>query len=319
MRHLKKIIILLAIISIAALTITAVAQTISGESELSMGIILTLVGIVALWFVITSFSKRRITFTRVYLAVLLSGLFILITSAYLDINSPSDIKNSFISALGVEKGQFRSKIDLVVQRTELKLIELAEVEGEGIEYNVEEPADNNQTSTDVSKKPGQTTDTKKYVRIDGALLAGADGHLITLSNNLDAVNPSWAELKSFLLNDDTDRLRYDFATFVCADFAERVHNKAEKAGIRAALVSIQLGPCSYYPIGGGHALNAFETTDRGLVFIDCTSSNQGVNADKIVVVEVGKDYIPRSIFPEPGWDDVWVSMGKVVEIETVQW
>jgi hypothetical protein len=89
--------------------------------------------------------------------------------------------------------------------------------------------------------------------------------------------------------------------------------------LRAAFVTIKLGPCSYYPMTGGHALNAFETTDRGFVFIDCTSSNHGVNSDKIVDVEVGKEYVPRSIFPEPGWSDAWDSMGKVEKIETIQW
>lgn len=106
---------------------------------------------------------------------------------------------------------------------------------------------------------------------------------------------------------------------MCADFAEELHNNAESTGIRAAFVAVELGPCSYFPSIGGHALNAFETTDRGLVFIDCTSSNQGVNADKIVNVEVGKDYIPISIFPEPGWDDVWFNMGEVLEIEVIEW
>jgi len=42
-------------------------------------------------------------------------------------------------------------------------------------------------------------------------------------------------------------------SFVCADFAETLHNNAEKVGIRVA----------YVTVNGIHALNAFDTTDRG--------------------------------------------------------
>ena len=152
-----------------------------------------------LWWVITSFSKRRITFTRVYLAVLLSGLFILITSAYLDVNSPSDIKNSFIRALDTEKGQFRSKIDLVVQRTELKFIEVSEAIKEEQEEKVEAGIDDlPPTSDEVDKKPTQKEETTKPVRIGGAILIGGDGHIITLENNPNATNPSWGGAKKLL-------------------------------------------------------------------------------------------------------------------------
>jgi hypothetical protein len=60
---------------------------------------------------------------------------------------------------------------------------------------------------------------------------------------------------------------YNDNSFVCADFAEMLHNNAEKAGWRAAWVGIDLAGSE-----GGHALNAFQTTDEGLVYADCTSS-----------------------------------------------
>jgi len=46
---------------------------------------------------------------------------------------------------------------------------------------------------------------------------------------------------------------------------------------------------------------------------------KSVNADEIVYVQVGEIYITRSLFPEPGWSDIWNSMGKVERIETIQW
>jgi hypothetical protein len=108
-------------------------------------------------------------------------------------------------------------------------------------------------------------------------------------------------------------------------FAEMVYNNAEKAGWKAAYVTVRLsGYPDYYNLGissnAGHALNAFQTTDRGLIYIDCTAPVvPDGSADKTVDVQVGKDYIPVSIFPEPGWSSTWDSMGRVTAIEVVQW
>ena len=68
-----------------------------------------------------------------------------------------------------------------------------------------------------------------------------------------------------------------------------------------------------------HALNAFKTTDRGLVFIDRTGLRRGQagpsNRDKYVVVAIGDQYIPRSMFPESGWNIAWESLGKILDIQ----
>ncbi|TQD29549.1 hypothetical protein FKV42_00040 [Methanolobus vulcani] len=93
------------------------------------------------------------------------------------------------------------------------------------------------------------------------------GEPVVLVDNQLAKNCSWYDLLVFLDNDDTDQLMYVDGTFVCTDFAERLHNNAEQAGIRAAYVTID-----YSDLEEGHALNAFETTDMGLVFVDCTGS-----------------------------------------------
>jgi len=223
------------------------------------------------------------------------------SSVYLDVRSIQDVQDSVKKALATETEEFRSSVDLLVQRAELKVVEVSETAEETIEEEIEEIT------------------TTKNVYINGGVLVGADGHRITLRNNPDALNPSWEQLKAFLLNDRTDEVRYDYNSFVCADFAEMLHNNAEEAGIRAAYISIKLGPCFEFPRIGGHALNAFETTDKGLVFIDCTgpSKKEGINRDKIVDVEVGNDYIPESVFPQPGW--FWVNIGEILEIETIQW
>ena len=74
---------------------------------------------------------------------------------------------------------------------------------------------------------------------------------------------------------------------MCSDFAEDVHNNAKAAGIKAAWVSI-----AFEGNDEGHACNAFETTDRGLVYIDCTGDNRG-----FVYAPALEDYVKQHIIP----------------------
>jgi hypothetical protein len=131
-------------------------------------------------------------------------------------------------------------------------------------------------------------------------------------NYQTASNPTWAQLVGFLLNDKTDQKAYVPGVYMCGDFARDVHNNAERAGIRAAYVAIEFS-------SGYHALNAFKTTDRGLVFIDCTglqaSQSGPSNCDTIVNVRLGRSYVPKSLFPESGWTVTWGSMGTILDVE----
>ncbi len=135
------------------------------------------------------------------------------------------------------------------------------------------------------------------------------GHGYTITD------PTWAQVQSFILSDTTDRKPYITDVYMCGDFAREVHNNAERAGIRAAYVAVNFKDSN-------HALNAFKTTDRGLVFIDCTgiqaTLNGPSNRDKTVNLKLGKDYIATSLFPEPGWSLSWSDMGRVLDVE-VYW
>lgn len=165
------------------------------------------------------------------------------------------------------------------------------------------------------------------------------GEFIVLINNKNAENPSYAELLTFLKSDKTDEFTYQYSFSigefyygeaedkidleyilkiingmeqpanpkVCADFAERLHNNAEKAGIR----------CGYVIIDSlNHALNVFETTDKGFVYIDDTGTHLfgPSNCDKVVHVKEGIEYIPISLFHEYGWSDTWESLGIIGDI-----
>jgi hypothetical protein len=127
-------------------------------------------------------------------------------------------------------------------------------------------------------------------------------------------NPSWQELVFFLQDDKTDLNTYNDPIFVCQDFAEMVQDNAHKAGWRCAVVTIR---------SINHACNAFETTDRGFIFIDCTGlspyeTKRPFNCDKVVEVIKGQHFVPVSLFPEPGWKSTWEDMG-IVDDYTLSW
>ncbi len=174
--------------------------------------------------------------------------------------------------------------------------------------------------------PGRTSgalpalrENESYVYFGKAVMVGADNDYIVLHNNPVAHNPTWAGLKAFLQADRTDRESYVAGKFTCGDFAEMLHNNAEAAGIRAAVVAVELKPAGLAEGVINHSSNAFETTDRGIVFIDVTSSSQGFYADKIVNVIVGNEYQPMAIFNLPGQAQIWSSMGRIEAIDVFQW
>ena len=138
---------------------------------------------------------------------------------------------------------------------------------------------------------------------------GADYEPIVLCDNPEATDVTWPELKDFLREDKTDEMLYIEDVFMCADFAEMLHNNAEAAGIRAAWVGIDL-----YGSDEGHALNAFNTTDRGLVYIDVTNADVApCSSDSIATVLEGKQLASELIFPPCAGQDL-EPMGKVKEI-----
>lgn len=187
------------------------------------------------------------------------------------------------------------------------------------------------SSPTVAEKPTVTsivtTTTTRVTLNDRSYIAHHDGSPVLLTNYSNAKNPSWSQLLTFLKSDTTDKQKYVYPSFVCSNFAEILHNNAERAGWRCAFVSINLTGYPDFaklgiPSNSGHALNAFETTDKGLVYIDCTgtiSNQHPPDMDATVDVKVSKPYIPVLIFPSPGWQTSCSSMGSVTEIEKIQW
>ena len=148
-----------------------------------------------------------------------------------------------------------------------------------------------------------------------------------LVNNSKATDVTFAQLQDFLLKDKTDQNYYvegDYTayTYMCGDFAKDLHNNAEKAGIRSAWVGIKLAPSLTNPLGLGHAVAAFKTTDRGLIFIDDTGYPIGVSkppsCDDLATIKKGQDLVDRNLTHQAGWQDYYYDMGKILDVE-VDW
>ena len=125
-------------------------------------------------------------------------------------------------------------------------------------------------------------------------------------NNKDTSDPTWQQLMSFLTTDKTDGNDYSLFSFPCGAFAEEVHNNAEALGIRAAWVAVDFQDASER-----HALNAFHTIDRGIVFVDCTSSYRSDIVYPMIsdpATGESKEYKPERL---PTYDKIaYVVIGK---------
>jgi hypothetical protein len=134
---------------------------------------------------------------------------------------------------------------------------------------------------------------------------GADGRKIVLTNNNSAVNPTYAQLIAFLKKDKTDQLKYT-SKYKCGDFAETLHNNAEKAGYKAGWICMK---------SINHAANMFQTKDKGTVYIDCTGvpSSGGKCYDTKVAVKIGSAYKRVPLFCSNVY---FGSMGTVKDLKT---
>jgi hypothetical protein len=170
----------------------------------------------------------------------------------------------------------------------------------------------------------------KHVTFGGGIVHGGGGEggdPIVLYDKEYADNPTMDKLRKFLKSDKTDRIEYKMGEFVCADFAELLHNQSEEKGIKCAYVTIDLGPTSERPQSEGHALVAFNPTDHdGLVFVDCTGVKAEASSsidhwDRISYsLKKGETYRPKLLFPQNKYfSENFKGMGEVLYAPTIQW
>lgn len=157
-----------------------------------------------------------------------------------------------------------------------------------------------------------TDDPDHYLRADeyhlyhdGAQLINGRGSELVIRNNPNATDPSYEELLEFVLTDETNRCKYSDPFFMCGDFSQVVHTNAENGGIRCGMVLIE-----YENDDELHMLNVFNTTDKGIIYIDC------IEYDARVVLEIGN--VPEYYYL---YNDDWLVSSWDIKVSgvTIYW
>lgn len=86
---------------------------------------------------------------------------------------------------------------------------------------------------------------------------------VSVNQTVVLKNPTFQELKNFVLNDPTHNHPFVTDEYECRNFATDMINNAFHKGLLAGFVLI-----CYSPPYGQHAVVAFNTTDRGLIYIE---------------------------------------------------
>ncbi len=96
-------------------------------------------------------------------------------------------------------------------------------------------------------------------------------------------DPTYEEMKDFLKTDLTNRRDYISDTYMCGQFSRDTINHAKAHGIKAGYVYLT------YLIPPNHAIICFNTTDKGLVFVE-------PQFDKKVKVKIGESFWGQNSF-----------------------
>jgi hypothetical protein len=106
--------------------------------------------------------------------------------------------------------------------------------------------------------------------------AGAEEVAVSGNRTVTVKNPTFQEVKDFILKDPTSRKKFVLNQYECRHFATEVDNNAEAAGLRAGFALLCFKQ-------GQHAVVAFDTTDKGLIYIE-------PQTDAAIDAEIGGKY-----------------------------
>ena len=178
-----------------------------------------------------------------------------------------------------------------LESTSIKLgtteVELESTKGELHSVETELASTLDSLST-IQTELGVTRDTLTDLEISYEGLMTGHGYTIK--------DPTYSEMMSFLRADDTDEAEYIEDEYECTEFTTDLCNGAEEEGIRCAYVTLK------FPAGIGHTIVAFDTIDKGLIYIE-------PQYDDLVRVEIGKHFhkcvVPKAsyLYEKPDYDD----------------
>ena len=104
----------------------------------------------------------------------------------------------------------------------------------------------------------------------------------TFARGTSLRNPTFFEAQQFVASDNTASHPYIVGSYTCGNFAADFRSNALRAGYECGIAFL------YFPDDTSHALNCFNTTDKGLIFVEPQSN-------KFVSVTVGVSYQTEKI------------------------
>lgn len=142
------------------------------------------------------------------------------------------------------------------------------------------PHDNSQVQNDSLTHDNGTQGSADVASTDASQVAGVPSDVTyktiterqdamgvhpVLMENPQAVNPTYDQVLAFMSTDDTVKNKYVVPTFTCADFAAELQNHAEEHDLKCGYASLK-----FVGKPDGHAVDVFDTVDRGLIYVDTT-------------------------------------------------
>jgi hypothetical protein len=93
--------------------------------------------------------------------------------------------------------------------------------------------------------------------------ADENGNRLLITNNRSAADPTFDRVLAFLQKDDTNAMAISTKNAGPGKSVVRLHDNAEKAGIRAGVVELKISNETDV-----YSLNVFDTVDKGRIMVD---------------------------------------------------
>lgn len=143
---------------------------------------------------------------------------------------------------------------------------------------------------------------------EGDKIRNNHGGVLTLAYRSDAHYPSLEEAISFVNADHTDEHPFEYGKFDCSDFAQNFQHNATGQGLHCEVCVMRFHRAADNNGWDGHYINAFRTTDAGLLLIDCTAG------DCVAQVEKGEIYTAVP-FDQPDTMRTWEAVEDFIITE----
>jgi len=215
----------------------------------------------------------------------------------------TELESTNTELASTKTGLKATEVALDSTKTELQSIQV-ELDSTEIELRLTK-VELDSTKTELTSTVDSLNATEAKLEITEEELIGREAELTDLQISYEGLmsghgytikDPTYYEMIRFLRVDDTDKAEYIKDEYQCTHFATELCNRAEEKGIRCAYVTLS------FPGGIGHAIVAFNTIDKGLIYIE-------PQFDDLVRVEIGKYFhkciVPKSdyYYEKPDYDD----------------